>query len=79
MHFKIFPAITKISFPAVEANKAAFVNETIAFGWLAIVLVYLRQTVVEIEMLVIDGMRERKLYEFQLRKHLLHGRTHIRI
>ncbi len=76
MHLGVFPAIAQIAVESVKADQAAFVDEAITVWLLAVMLMDLRQTVREVELLMVDSMAEGQLYEFQLGKNFfISGRT----
>jgi hypothetical protein len=66
----VFPAIAEVGFEAVEANEATFVDKTVTFRRLLVMLMDLWQAVVEVELLVVDGVIKGQLHQLKLRENL---------
>jgi len=65
VHFKVFPAITKIGFKAIKYYQPAFVYQAIAFRWFVVVFMNFGQTVGKVEFLMINRVIEGQINQFQ--------------
>jgi hypothetical protein len=79
VNIRVFPAIPKIAFIGIETNQPAFVNQSETLGGLIVVLVDLGQAILEVILLVINGMIKGKFHEIEFRKHFFHLGPDIRI
>ena len=77
VHVLVLPAVAEVALPAEEAHQPPLIHQPVSLGRRVVVLVYLRQAVGEVVLLMVYGVREWQLDKLQLGKHLLHLRHYV--